>query len=61
MESVANYLLRTAVLSDAQHGFAPKGSCFTNLLLIEQWVTQFTDAREPVNVVFHDFADFLIR
>ncbi len=51
-----SHLLRTAVLSDAQHGFVPKHSCLTNLLLTEQWVTQFMDAREPVDIVFLDFA-----
>ncbi len=51
-----SHLLRTAVLSDAQHGFIPKRSCLTNLHLSEQWVTQFMDAREPVDFVFLDFA-----
>ncbi len=54
-EAVMSHLLRTAVLSDAQHGFVPKRSCLTNLLLTEQMVTQFMDAREPVDVVFLDF------
>ncbi len=55
MESVMNLLFRIAVLSDAQHGLAPKRSCLTNLLLTELWVTQCMDAREPVDVVFLDF------
>ncbi len=44
-ESVMNHLPRTGVLSDAQHGFVPKRSCLSYLLLIEQWVTRFMDAR----------------
>ncbi len=54
-EANINHLLRTAVLSDAQHGFASERSCLTNLLLTEQWLTQFTDAREPVDGVFLNF------
>ncbi len=53
-EAVMSHLLHTAVLSDAQHGFVPKRSCLTNLLLTEQWETQFMDAYEPVDVVFLD-------
>ncbi len=55
-QSVVKHKLRTTVLAVAQHFFVPKGSCLNNHLLIEQWVTQFVDAREPVNVVFLDFA-----
>ncbi len=55
-EAVMSRLLRTAVLSDAQHIFVPNRSCLNNLLLPEQWVTQFMDAREPVDVLFFDFA-----
>ncbi len=35
-EAVMSHLLRTVVLSDAQHGLVPKRSCLTNLLLPEQ-------------------------
>ncbi len=44
------------VILDAQHGFVPRRSCLTNLLLTEQWVTYFMDAGETVNKVFLDFA-----
>ncbi len=46
-----SHLLRTAVLSDEQHGFVPRRSCFT-ALFIEQWITLVTDAHESVDVVF---------
>ncbi len=55
-ETIMNHLLRTAVLSDAQHGFVPRRSCLTNLLLTEQWITQKMDAHESVDVVFLDFS-----
>ncbi len=54
-EVVMNHLLRTAVLSDAQHGFVPKCSCLTKLLLTYQWVPQSMDARGSVDVVFLAF------
>ncbi len=55
-ETVMSLLLRTASLSEEQHGIVPKRSCLTNLLLTEQWMTQFMDAREPVDAVFLYFA-----
>ncbi len=60
-EAVMNHLLRTAVLSYAQHDFVPKRSCLTNLLVTEQWVTKFMDTREPVDVAFLDYARAFIR
>ncbi len=44
-------LLRTAVLADAQHGFIPRRSGLTHLLLTEQWITQIMYAHESVDVV----------
>ncbi len=51
-----SHLLRTAVLADAQHGFVPRRSCLTNLLLTGQWITQLMDAHESVDEVFPDFS-----
>ncbi len=38
--SMMDHLIQTAAISDAQHGFVPRRSCLTNLLLTEQWVTE---------------------
>ncbi len=51
-----SHLLRTAILADAQHGFVPRRSCLTNLLLTEQGITQIMDAHESVDAVFLDFS-----
>ncbi len=56
LASMVNHLMRTAAISDAQHGFVPRRSCLTNLLLIEQWATELMDDGETVDTVFLDFA-----
>ncbi len=55
-QAAMSHLLRTTVLSAAQQGFVPKRSGLTNLLHTAQGMTQFTDAREPMDVAFFDFA-----
>ncbi len=54
-----SHLLRSAILADAQHGFVPRRSCLTYLLLTEQWTTQIIDAHESVDVVFFDYSKAL--
>ncbi len=58
-EAIMSHLLRTAVLADTQHGFTPRSSCLTNLLLTEQCMTQIMDAHESVDVVLLDFSKAL--
>ncbi len=43
------------ILAGVQNGFAPRMSCFTNLLLSEQSITQLMNAHESVDVVILDF------
>ncbi len=53
----ANSSLKTAsILSDAQHGFVPRRSCLTNLLMTEEFVTGMTDQDEPVDIVYLDMS-----
>ncbi len=47
-------LIRTATISDAQHGFVPRRSCLTNLRLTEQWVLVLMNGGETVDVFFLD-------
>ncbi len=54
--SMINHLIRTAAISDAQHGFVPRRSCLTNLLLTERWVTELMDDGKTVDMVFLEFA-----
>ncbi len=42
--------------SDAQHGFMPRRSCLTNLIVAEEFITGMTDQGEPMDVVYLDFS-----
>ncbi len=50
------YLKTASILSDAQHGFMPRCSCLTNLIVAEELITGITDQGEPVDVVYLDFS-----
>ncbi len=50
------YLKTPYILSDAEHGFMPRHSCLTNLIVAEELITCLTDQGEPVHVVHLDFA-----
>ncbi len=50
------YLKKASILSDAQHGFMPRRSCLTNLIVAEELLTGMTDQGEPVDVVYLDFS-----
>ncbi len=54
--AILNHLQHTAALSGAQHGFVPRRSCLTNLLIAEEQVTKLMDAGEGVDLVYLDFA-----
>ncbi len=40
----------------AQHGFVPRRSCLTNLIIAEELITGMTDQGEPVDVAYLDFS-----
>ncbi len=50
------HLQWTASLSTAQHGFVPKRSCLTNLLLTEEWLTRIIDEGDVADMMFLDFS-----
>ncbi len=49
-------LKKASLLSDAQHGFVPRRSCLTNLIIAEELITGMTDQEEHVDVVYLDFS-----
>ena len=50
------FLQHTKAISPAQHGFVPRRSCLTNLLVAEQVITKILDSRQAADVVFIDFS-----
>ncbi len=54
--TILQYLKKASLLSDAQHGFVPRRSCLTNLIIAEEFITGMTDQGEPVDVVYLDFS-----
>ncbi len=54
--NMLQYLKTASILSDAQHGFMPRRSCLTNLIVAEELITGMTDQGEPVDVVYLDFS-----
>ncbi len=54
--NILQYLEKASLLSDAQHGFVPRRSCLTNLIIAEELITGMTDQGEPVDVVYLDFS-----
>ncbi len=54
--NILQYLKTASILSDAQHGFMPRRSCLTNLIVAEELITGMTDQGEPVDVVYLDFS-----
>ncbi len=47
---------KSSILSDAQHGFMPRRSCLTIVIVAEELITSMTDQGEPVDVVYLDFS-----
>ncbi len=54
--NILQYLKTGSILSDAQHGFMPRRSCLTNLIVAEELITGMTDQGEPVDVAYLDFS-----
>ncbi len=50
------YLKAVHILSDAQHGFMPRRSCLTNLIVAEELITGMSDHGEPGDVVYLDLS-----
>ncbi len=54
--TILQYLKTASILSDAQHGFMPRRSCLTNLIVAEEFITGMTDQDEPIYFVYFDFS-----
>ncbi len=52
--NILQYLKTASNLSDAQHGFMPRRSCLTNLMVAEEFITGMTGQGEPVDVLYLD-------
>ena len=50
------FFIQTGFLSPLQHGFVPRRSCLSNLLITEERVTRIIDSGETADMVFLDFA-----
>ncbi len=50
------FLTETRSLSPSQHGFLPRRSCLSNLILQEERVTLLLDEGHAVDLVFLEFA-----
>ncbi len=50
--NILPYLKKASILSGAQHGFMPRRSCLTNLIVAEELIKGMTDQGEPVDVVY---------
>ncbi len=49
------FLTETQSLSPSQHGFLPRRSCLSNLILQEERVTRLLDEGHTVELVYLDF------
>ncbi len=50
------FLTETRSLSPSQHGFLPRRSCLSNLILQEERVTRLLDEGHTVYLVYLDFS-----
>ncbi len=52
LDVIGGYQTYTAFfLSDTRHGFVPRRSCLTQLIVTEELITCMTDQGEPVDVL----------
>ncbi len=56
--NILQYLKTVSILSDAQHGFMPRRSCLTNLIVAEELITGmidvvYLDFSKPIDSVCH--------
>ncbi len=49
-----------ASISAHQHGFMPRRSCLTNLIVAEEFITGITDQGETVDVFYLDFSCVIV-
>ena len=56
LESISEHIKQHKLILDSQHGFRPKRSCLSNLLIFLEEVTSYIDKGYPVNVIYLDFS-----
>ena len=56
LESISEHLKQHKLILDSQHGFRPKRSCLSNLLIFLEEVTSYIDKGYPVDVIYLDFS-----
>ncbi len=54
--ALLSFLSDTRPISPYQHGFIPRGSCLSNLLVFEEAVTRMMDEGHTVDVIYLGFA-----
>ncbi len=54
--NILQYIKTASTFSDARHGFTPRRSCLTNLIVAKELVTSMADRDEAVDVVYLDFS-----
>ena len=55
-DNIVFHLNDGKLIKDSQHGFRNKRSCLTNLLSFFEEVSEYSDQRVPVDVIYLDFA-----
>ena len=56
LESISEHIKQHNLILDSQHGFRPKRSCLSNLLIFVEEVTSYIDKGYPVDVICLDFS-----
>ena len=56
LESISEHLKQHKLILDSQHGFRPKRSCLSNLLIFLEEVTSYINKGYPVDVIYLDFS-----
>ena len=56
LESISEHLKQHKLILDSQHGFLPKRSRLSNLLIFLEEVTYYIDKGYPVDVIYLDFS-----
>ena len=55
-DTVMSHLLTNKLIAEEQHGFVTRKSCTTNLLETFDYITKALSDKEPVDVLYFDFA-----
>ena len=54
-DAITSHFQMYNLIKESQHGFMRKKSCLTNLLEFLEYVTEYVDNGEPVDVIYLDF------